>query len=63
MYSNFSSQYIIINPKNKVVSIKVSALVKDCTGTVNITDIMLQTGDTALAYTGHPSEMKWTVDN
>lgn len=45
-----------------VKSIKVSAVVRDATGTVKITDLMLQGGEMATAWQGHPSEIKWSME-
>ena len=48
--------------KGRVTELKVTLVVKDATGTVRITDIMLQGGGLSTKWTGHPSEIKWTVD-
>lgn len=52
-----------LNASKDVESIKVSVEVSKCEGKINITDVMLQSGDTSLSWNGHPSEMKWVVDN
>jgi hypothetical protein len=46
----------------RVVEITIKLVCKDVTGTVRITDIMLQSGSICTLWDGHPSETKWTVD-
>lgn len=48
------------NTSDVVVKVTVKTIVKNLTGTFNITDIMLQTGDKSSVWNGHPSEMRWT---
>jgi len=33
-----------------------------CTGTLYVTDILLQPGSVATGWVGHPCEMKWVLD-
>ena len=44
------------------VKITVRVFVSDCTGTVNITDMLLQDGSLASGWVGHVSEIQWTQD-
>lgn len=48
--------------KGTVSEIKVTLLVEDVDGEVNFTDVMLQGGTITTKWSGHPSEIKWTVD-
>jgi len=34
----------------------------NCTGTLYVTDILLQPGSVATGWVGHPCEMKWVLD-
>lgn len=43
-------------------SITVRVCVTDCTGTVYITDMLLQGGSIATGWVGHVSEIQWTLD-
>ena len=43
-------------------SITVRVCMTNCTGTLFITDILLQAGSVATGWVGHPCEMKWTLD-
>lgn len=63
VYGSYQYKNKSINTSQRVVSIDVSVVVEKCEGEVNVTDIMLQSGDTALSWNAHPSEIKWTVDN
>lgn len=54
-----------ITPSNyfaRVKSITVRVCVTNCTGTVYITDILLQGGTVATGWVGHPCEIRWTLD-
>lgn len=42
--------------------INIKLKVKNLTGTFNITDIMLQTGDKSSIWNSHPSEVRWTFN-
>jgi hypothetical protein len=48
--------------RTDVVKIRVRVCVTDCTGTINITDMLLQGGSIATGWVGHVSEIKWTED-
>ncbi len=47
---------------SRVKSITVRVCITNCTGTVYITDLMLQVGAVATGWVGHPCEIKWTLD-
>jgi len=47
----------------RTIKIKMRLVVKDCTGTLKVTDLMLQGGPVATPWVGHPSEIKWSFDN
>lgn len=53
-----------LSPKGskRVKSITVRVYVTDCTGTVFITDMLLQGGTIATGWVGHVSEIQWTLD-
>jgi hypothetical protein len=53
-----------LSPKGskRVKSITVRVCVTDCTGTVFITDMLLQGGTIATGWVGHVSEIQWTLD-
>ena len=54
-----------ITPGNyfaKVKSITVRVCVTNCTGTIYVTDILLQGGAVATGWVGHPCEIRWTLD-
>ncbi|WP_096190136.1 hypothetical protein [Evansella halocellulosilytica] len=60
---HFSRIHKLIETENKrVSSIKVTVLMDDMKGRLNITDIMLQGGSAPTIWTGHPSEVKWSFD-
>ena len=63
--SNFSDEKTIIttDTAKRVVQLKVNLVIENCTGEVGITDLMLQGGEVSTLYQGHPSEVRWTVDN
>lgn len=46
----------------KIKKLTIRLFVKDCTGTVYFTDILLQGGSIATGWVGHVSEIKWTLD-
>lgn len=46
-----------------IESITVEVIAQDFTGTVHVTDIMLQGGSVATTWVGHPSEIRWSFDN
>lgn len=61
--SYFNTISEVIDTSGDVESIEVSLVVKNATGSVNITDVMLQSGLMANIWQGHPSEHKWSEDN
>lgn len=52
-----------VNPQyGRVAKITVRVYVNDCTGTVYVTDLLLQDGSLASGWIGHVSEIQWTQD-
>jgi len=53
-----------LSPKGyeRLRSITVRLCVTDCTGTVYVTDMLLQGGSIATGWVGHVSEIQWTQD-
>jgi hypothetical protein len=47
---------------DKLVSITVRLVVKNCGGDIYFTDLMLQGGNIATGWVGHPCELKWCLD-
>lgn len=61
----FSKTSAKITPETygtRIKSITVRVCITNCTGTVYITDLMLQAGAVATGWVGHPCEIKWTLD-
>lgn len=50
------------NTTRKVASIRIKAIMKNATGELYLTDLMLQSGSIATGWTGHPSEIQFTTD-
>lgn len=51
------------DPYKGVAAIEVEFVVDNCRkGTVNVTDVMLQGGTISTIWTGHPSEVRWSLD-
>lgn len=53
----------VISTKGGIESMEISLVVRNVQGTINITDVMVQSGDTPYVWQGHPSEHKWSEDN
>jgi len=53
---------ISTNTTKRVKAVSVRVVVVDCTGTVWATDLQLQSGPAATGWSGHVSELKWSVD-
>jgi hypothetical protein len=53
-----------LSPKGygRVRAITIRLFVIDCTGTVFITDMMIQGGSVSTGWVGHTSEIQWTMD-
>jgi hypothetical protein len=51
-----------ISASKKIEAVTVRLFISDCTGTVYFTDLFLQGGSIATGWTGHVSEIKWTLD-
>ena len=47
---------------SKVKSITVRVCITNSTGTLYITDLLLQPGSVATGWVGHPCEIKWVLD-
>ena len=63
MMANFTHVHGTVNPQyGRVAKITVIVYVTDCTGTVYITDMLLQDGSLASGWVGHVSEIQWTQD-
>jgi hypothetical protein len=61
--ASFSHVAQAVSPQNgHVGKIRVRVCVTDCTGTIHITDMLLQGGSIATGWVGHVSEIKWTED-
>jgi hypothetical protein len=61
--ASFSHVAQAVSPQNGHVSkIRVRVCVTDCTGTIHITDMLLQGGSIATGWIGHVSEIQWTED-
>ena len=43
--------------------ITIRVCVTDCTGTMYVTDLMLQGGSAATGWMGHVCEIQYTIDN
>lgn len=51
------------NSYRGVAAIEVELVMDNCTsGSVNVTDIMLQGGTISTIWAGHPSEVRWSLD-
>jgi len=46
----------------KLKSITVRIYINNCTGTLYVTDILLQGGSVATGWVGHPCEIRWSLD-
>lgn len=64
LFFNFFHRKIDVpDPSRGVSAIEIEFVVENCqSGSVNVTDIMLQGGTIATMWTGHPSEMRWSLD-
>ena len=51
-----------ISARKKIKSINIRLFISDSIGTVYFTDLFLQGGSIATGWTGHVSEIKWTLD-
>lgn len=43
-------------------AITIRLFVQDCSGTIYVTDVMLQPGTVGTGWVGHVCEIKWTMD-
>lgn len=46
----------------KIKSLTIRLFISNCTGAIYFTDMFLQGGFIATGWTGHVSEIKWTLD-
>ncbi len=46
----------------KLKAITVRICINNCTGTLYVTDILLQGGSVATGWIGHPCEIRWSLD-
>ena len=60
--SSTSARIAPENYSSRVKSITVRVCITNCTGTLYITDILLQAGSVVTGWVGNPCEMKWTLD-
>lgn len=62
--ANFNHTAYDISPEGfkKVKSITINLYIRDCTGDIFFTDILVQGGRIATGWIGHVSEIKWTMD-
>ena len=60
-FSLFNTKFASDSNK-RVTEINVKFVVKDATGDVGITDVMLQRGTISTEWSAHPSEIKWTIN-
>ncbi len=51
-----------ISSYKKIKSLTIRLFISDSTGSVYFTDLFLQGGSIATGWTGHVSEIKWTLD-
>lgn len=62
MSFNETAGVVKLSSYSNIAKMEVKLVCQDCTGQVNITDIMLQGGDMCTAWVAHVSEMIWTVE-
>ena len=61
--ANFNHVAQAVTPQyGRVKSIRIRVCVHDCSGTIYITDMLLQGGSIATGWVGHISEIQWTED-
>jgi hypothetical protein len=61
--ASFSHVAQAVTPQNgHVKKMRIRVCVTDCTGTLYITDMLLQGGSIATGWVGHVSEIQWTQD-
>jgi len=62
---DYTPAKIRVSPRNyggRVKSITVKVCISNCTGTIYVTDLLLQGGLVATGWVGHPYEIKWSLD-
>lgn len=48
--------------RSRVKKITVRPFINNCSGSIYMTDLLLQGGSFATAWVGHPSEIRFTLD-
>ena len=56
------TEHIKLENSKRVKSIKIALVAKNCTGKLNVTDIMLQSGSMGITWNAHASEIRWVVN-
>lgn len=59
--ASFLNEHEVIE-NDRAVRLTIKLKVKNATGSVNFTDIMLQTGDKSTIWNSHPSEVRWAFN-
>ena len=62
MHFTWSAGALCVAETEKVKKLTARVVVQDCTGTVYLTDIMLQGGLVVTAWVSHVSEQRYTFD-
>ncbi|SMO48587.1 hypothetical protein [Melghirimyces algeriensis] len=64
MIGSFQSmqKHVRTDSSRTVANVQVRLVVSDLTGTIRVTDLMLQGGSIATVWTGHASEITWSFD-
>lgn len=62
MYFTTYNDSVSSDTSKQILSVTVKLVTKDCTGEINITDVMLQGGKVSTLWSAHPSEIKWSVE-
>lgn len=63
--ADFTKKSQKIGPEStfgKLKSITVRICISNCTGTLYVTDLLLQGGSVATGWVGHPCEIRWSLD-
>lgn len=61
-FTQFNKKFAADGSK-RVAEIQVKLVSSASSGTVGITDVMLQRGAISTEWSGHPSEIKWTLND
>lgn len=63
MSFTFYNKRFEADSSKKIAEIQVKLVCKAQSGQVGITDLMLQRGKISTEWSGHPSEIKWTLND